>query len=260
MRKKVIDTTLTKRQTSILFALIKEYCDTGSMIGSKEVQEKYNFNFSSATIRNEISVLRDKGYLFQPFTNSASKPTEQSYKLFVSQLLNGLQVTNKKQKELELQLENMQLQQKKLSKEIAKLVALNSGGIGFAVSDDDETYSGTSNLFNKNNDQDNRDLSHVLDFLDNLEENKRYLLDSGKKLPAKFIDSDGEIEAYFDGDNPILSLGGGYAMVASEVEIYGGQKTVIGLITPVHMLTKKKSLETIKAIKQALNKKDSEKW
>jgi transcriptional regulator of heat shock response len=273
MPKKIIDISLSSRQTSILFALVKEYCDTSDMLGSKELQEKYNFKFSSATIRNEISTLRDKGYLYQPFTNSASRPTELAFKIFVNQILGSLQVTTKKQKDLDKQLETMQAKQAKLSKEIAKLLALNTGGIGFAVTKDDEAYSGTKNLFidQRNKVENNDSISHVLDFLDNLEENKKYLLSSNSSNSQansqtntkddrsllslnESFGSSGEVVAYFNGDNPVLSLGGGYAMVATEIILENGEKSVIGMISPVHLLTKKKSLETVKAINKALNK------
>jgi Winged helix-turn-helix transcription repressor, HrcA DNA-binding len=256
MKKKIIDTTLSPRQTSILFALVKEYCDTSTMIGSKELQEKYNFKFSSATIRNEMSELREKGYVFQPFTNSASKPTEQAFKLFVTQILNGLQVTTKKQKELEKQLEQMQVQHNKLSKEISKLLALNSGSIGFAVTKNDEAYSGTKNLYmdSDSTESSKEGLSHVLDFLDNLDENKKFLLDRKSIIQTPGSPKPNELIAYFNGDDPVLSLGGGYAMVATEITLDNGEKSVVGLISKVHMLTKKNSLETVKAINNALNK------
>lgn len=248
MPKKIIDDNLTTRQTNILFALVKEYCDDGEMLGSKELQEKYSFQFSSATIRNEIAVLRDKKYLFQPFTNSASKPTEKAFKLFVNQLMIGLQVTSKQQKDLEKQLITIQAKHSKLSKEIAKLLAQSTGGLGFAVSNNDEAFAGTKSLLSLTNDPESSKVSQILDFLDNLEDSKQLLLDGNNQNGS-------ELQTYFSDDNPIIPLGRGYAMVASEITLEDGNKTVIGLITHVHMLANKKSLETVQAVKDLLSKK-----
>jgi transcriptional regulator of heat shock response len=250
MSKKILEDTLTPRQTNILFALVKEYCDGGEVLGSKELQEKYNFQFSSATIRNEISILRQKGYLIQPFTNSASKPTEKSYKMFVNQLLLGLQVTTRHQKELEKQLLEIQNKHANLSKEIAKLLANTTGGLGFAVSENKEEYSGTKNLFLNGDGGVNKDTTvvQILDFLDNLEANKQVLLDAKTE--------NNQLQTYFSEDNnPIIPLGKGYAMVATEVNLEDGGRTVIGVITPSHMLANKKNLEAINLLNKLLNKK-----
>jgi transcriptional regulator of heat shock response len=245
MPKKILDDTLTHRQTNILFALVKEYCDCGEVIGSKELQEKYHFGFSSATIRNEVSTLRDKGYLFQPFTNAASKPTEKAFKLFVNQLLIGLQVTTRQQKELEKQLDEIQSKHANLSKEISKLLAKTTGGLGFAVSDKTESYSGTKNLLTLSNED--TKVSQILDFLDNLDNTKSFLLDAknGKE---------GEMQTYFSDDNPIIPLGRGFAMVSTEITLEDGERTVIGIITQSHLLANKKNLEALSGINKLLTK------
>jgi heat-inducible transcriptional repressor len=108
---------LTPRQRSLLFAVIKEYCETGQGVGSKEIKEKYSFEFSPATIRNEFVNLRDKGYLFQPFTNSSSQPTDKAYRVFINQLIDGLRVTNKQHLELKHKIQQLEHQQSSLNKE-----------------------------------------------------------------------------------------------------------------------------------------------
>jgi transcriptional regulator of heat shock response len=248
MPKKIIDDSITQRQTQILFSIVKEYCDTSNVVGSKELQEKYNFGFSSATIRNEVSTLRDKGYLSQPFTNSASKPTEKAFKVFVNQLLQGLQVTTSKHKDLEKQLFELQSKHANLSKDIAKLLAQSTGGLGFAVSSTDEGFSGTKSLIANTNPEDTK-VSQILDFLDNLDSTKQALLDGP-------TDQNNKIQAYFSGDdNPIVPLGKGYAMVTTEITLEDGGRSVIGVITPSHLLGNKKNLEVFKTLTNILNKK-----
>ncbi|MGL4758829.1 MAG: hypothetical protein ACRCXZ_05810 [Patescibacteria group bacterium] len=246
MRKKIIDDNLTSREMQILFAIVKEFCDTSNTVGSKELQEKYNFGFSSATIRNEISVLRDKGYLIQIFTNSASKPTEKAFKMFVNQLLAGLQVTTSKQKELEKQLLELHNKHSKLSKDIAKLLANTTGGLSFVVSEDEEAFSGTKSLV-LNSNPDETKVSQILDFLDNLEDNKVSLLEKSS--------TDNEISTYFSEDKDlIVPLGKGYAMMTTEIEFEDGKKSIVGVITPSHLIANKKNLEAVKTLKNIFTK------
>jgi transcriptional regulator of heat shock response len=230
---------LTARQKNLLFAIVKEYCDNNDSIGSKELKEKYGFDFSPATIRNELVVLREKGYLYQPFTNSSSIPTELSLKLFINKLIEGLEVTNKNQQALRQQVMNLQHKQQQMSKEIAKLVADNAQSIGFTVSKDNETIKGLSNLLTHKHDG---KINDILYFLDHLDQHKQYLLGGEQGLTTTFGD-----------ENPIIPLGKGYAMVTTKVQLENGEETVVGLITSTHLLSQKKNLELMNIINSQLN-------
>jgi len=78
---------LTERQKLILALVIREYVDSAQPVGSKRLMEAYSLDFSSATIRNEMSALTDAGYLQQPHTSAGRSPTEEGYRFFVSQLM-----------------------------------------------------------------------------------------------------------------------------------------------------------------------------
>jgi heat-inducible transcriptional repressor len=78
---------LTERQETILGLIVREYTDTATPISSKALVEKYNLSISSATVRNEMSVLTEKGYLRQPHTSAGREPTEASYRYFVQRLI-----------------------------------------------------------------------------------------------------------------------------------------------------------------------------
>ena len=54
---------LTERQKKILSVVVKEYTQTAVPVGSKVLAGKYRFDLSSATIRNEMNELEEKGYL-----------------------------------------------------------------------------------------------------------------------------------------------------------------------------------------------------
>jgi heat-inducible transcriptional repressor len=51
------------------------------------VVEEYGLGVSSATIRNEMKVLEEQGYLTHPHTSAGRVPTEEGYRYFVQHLL-----------------------------------------------------------------------------------------------------------------------------------------------------------------------------
>lgn len=79
---------LTERQETILTLIIRDYVDAATPISSKGLVEKYNLGISSATIRNEMGELTEKGYLRQPHTSAGREPTEAGYRYFVQRLAN----------------------------------------------------------------------------------------------------------------------------------------------------------------------------
>lgn len=78
---------LSERQKLILALIIRDHIDTAQPVGSIRLVEEFGLNFSSATIRNEMVVLTEKGYLRQPHTSAGRVPTEDGYRYFVSQLM-----------------------------------------------------------------------------------------------------------------------------------------------------------------------------
>lgn len=68
-------------------ALIEEYVARALPVGSRTLTERYHLGVSSATIRNELSVLEDGGYITQPHTSAGRIPTDFGYRAFVDTLL-----------------------------------------------------------------------------------------------------------------------------------------------------------------------------
>lgn len=79
---------LTERQETILTLIIRDYVEAATPISSKGLVEKYGLGVSSATVRNEMSELTEKGYLRQPHTSAGREPTEAGYRYFVQRLTN----------------------------------------------------------------------------------------------------------------------------------------------------------------------------
>jgi len=77
---------LTRRQEEILALLVRAYSSKQEPISSKYMVENFDLNVSSATIRNELSVLDELGYLAAPHTSAGRIPTENGYRYVVQRL------------------------------------------------------------------------------------------------------------------------------------------------------------------------------
>lgn len=78
---------LTERQKKILKKIVEEYVRTVEPVGSKTITEDENFYYSSATIRNDMAVLEELGYLLKTHTSSGRVPSEEGYKMYVNMML-----------------------------------------------------------------------------------------------------------------------------------------------------------------------------
>jgi heat-inducible transcriptional repressor len=74
------------RRFEVLRAIVADFVSTKEPIGSKSLVERHNLGVSSATIRNDMAVLEEQGYIAQPHTSSGRVPTEKGYREFVDRL------------------------------------------------------------------------------------------------------------------------------------------------------------------------------
>lgn len=77
---------LDERKANVLRAVVEEYIDTGEPVGSARVAKAPGVQVSSATVRNDMAVLEQEGYLTQPHTSAGRIPTEKGYRFFVDAL------------------------------------------------------------------------------------------------------------------------------------------------------------------------------
>lgn len=77
---------LDDRKTAILSAVVHEYIATAQPVGSSHIASAPGVGVSSATVRNEMAVLEQEGYLVQPHTSAGRIPTDKGYRFFVDHL------------------------------------------------------------------------------------------------------------------------------------------------------------------------------
>src|SRR5580700_6579292 len=111
---------ISPRQAKILAAIVKENCETGQPVASGDLVEKYSFNISSPTIRNEMQALEKMGYISQPHTSAGRVPTDKGFRYFVNQLMDRVKLTLKEQDHLKTELMKLQLANEEISRRLAK--------------------------------------------------------------------------------------------------------------------------------------------
>ena len=78
---------LSERERRVLEAVIQSYVETAEPAGSRTISKRFGIGVSPATIRNTMSDLEDKGFLYHPHTSAGRVPTDIAYRLYVDSLL-----------------------------------------------------------------------------------------------------------------------------------------------------------------------------
>ena len=77
---------LDDRKLTILRAIVTDYVSMREPVGSRALVERYQLDVSPATVRNDMAVLEEEGYIMQPHTSAGRIPTDKGYRLFVDRL------------------------------------------------------------------------------------------------------------------------------------------------------------------------------
>jgi heat-inducible transcriptional repressor len=81
-----VNTLLDERKLAVLRAIVEDYVSTTEPVGSKSLVDRHGLDVSPATIRNDMAVLEEQGFIEQPHTSAGRIPTDKGYRLFVDRL------------------------------------------------------------------------------------------------------------------------------------------------------------------------------
>ncbi len=87
-------TELSKREESIISAVVEYYIAYGEPVGSKLLVTALPFAVSSATVRNEMAYLSELGLLEQPHTSAGRIPSDAGFRYYVDKLMPRLSPSN----------------------------------------------------------------------------------------------------------------------------------------------------------------------
>ncbi|MBW3553306.1 MAG: heat-inducible transcriptional repressor HrcA [Gemmatimonadetes bacterium] len=91
---------LTEREERVLDAVIRAYVETAEPAGSRTVAKRFSLGISPATVRNTMSDLEDKGFLFHPHTSAGRVPTDHAYRYYVDTLMRPRKLTPAQQRKI----------------------------------------------------------------------------------------------------------------------------------------------------------------
>lgn len=141
---------MKERTLLILKALVEDFIETASPVASQKLLSSNPFNISSATVRNEFSMLEEVGLIISPHVSAGKIPTAKGYRFFVDEILPDLETFNFNtvNQAFVPHRERYRLEKSKESVfDALRLLAQLSGNVAFASIDNDQTfYLGLSNV------------------------------------------------------------------------------------------------------------------
>ena len=118
---------LTDRQKKIMIAIVEGYTSSNyaEPIGSSALAKHEDLNVSTATLRNEMALLEELGYLEKTHTSSGRIPTEKGYRLYVDELMNIDELEEELTDQVEQYFENSKLSTKDALEALIKSIVDN---------------------------------------------------------------------------------------------------------------------------------------
>ncbi len=161
-----------QRLDRLLEAIVLEYIKTAKPVGSQTLVEEYGFDYSAATIRNDMAALEQHGYISQPHTSAGRVPTEQGYQYYIQHLLHRRELGQQQKQALAQATQHEQHHRERRIKQLAQTIAELSGEtVVISVSGDDYYYTGIAQLFRKPEFTEQIDmLARIGDVFDHLDE------------------------------------------------------------------------------------------
>jgi len=222
---------ITPRQTQILVAIIEQYAEVASPVGSVTLAKL--FEVSSATIRSEMAKLEELGLITQPHTSAGRIPTDKGYRFYVNRLTEEnqggdeqilLNASNSKDNLRGFRAISSRVSAQNDRADHAIRSAVDSlveitGNLGLATIGDQLYMNGIYNLFSQPEFESGEAVQSVAQLLDNLEP---WLREVAPNEP---------LNVYIGSENPI-GKSSGASLIISKFESPFSENSYIGVLGP----------------------------
>lgn len=220
---------ITPRQTQILVAIIEQYAEVASPVGSVTLAKL--FGVSSATIRSEMAKLEDLGLITQPHTSAGRIPTDKGYRFYVNRLTAQseneqilLNANNSKDSLRGFRAISSRVSAQNDRADHAIRSAVDSlveltGNLGLATIGDQLYMNGIYNLFSQPEFESGEAVQSVAQLLDNLEP---WLREVAPNEP---------LNVYIGSENPI-GKSSGASLIISKFQSPFSENSYIGVLGP----------------------------
>lgn len=215
---------MTDRQRQILSAIVEQYAEVASPVGSNLLAKL--FGVSSATIRAEMAVLEDLGFISQPHTSAGRIPTDKGYRFYVNSLSEekaapeqALSLTERRgERALAARVTHGGVPERTIRNAVDTLVELTHN-LGLATIGNQLYMSGLSNLFGQPEFINGVQVRQVAQLLDNLEP---WLREAALNEP---------LSVYIGAENPI-GRSAGCSLIISRFRGPLSDRSYIGVLGP----------------------------
>ncbi|MEO8225978.1 MAG: heat-inducible transcriptional repressor HrcA [Gemmatimonadota bacterium] len=124
---------LSDRQLRVLEAVVQTYVETAEPAGSQTIARRFGLGVSSATIRNIMSELEEKGYLFHPHTSAGRVPTDRAYRAYVDRVMRRAPLSDHEQSALNAELRAPRSAVEEVLTRAAQVLGVLTQELGLAV-------------------------------------------------------------------------------------------------------------------------------
>lgn len=209
---------MTERQKLILSAIIEQYAEVASPVGSKLLAKI--FNVSSATIRAEMAELERGGFIAQPHTSAGRIPTDKGYRFYVNNLAehDDTLPARRAEKALQMRVQGAGMPEQTIRNAVDTLVELTHN-LGLATIGGQVYMSGLSNLFGQPEFIQPSQVRQVANLLDNLQP---WLREAAPNQP---------LSVYIGRENPI-GRAAGCTLIISRFRSPFSDRSYIGTLGP----------------------------
>jgi len=209
---------MTDRQRQILNAIVEQYAEVASPVGSTLLAKL--FNVSSATIRAEMAELERLDYISQPHTSAGRVPTDKGYRLYVNNLAMAKETASERRAEraLTARVQHAGLPERTIRNAVDTLVELTHN-LGLATIGNQLYMSGLSNLFGQPEFMQASQVRSVAELLDNLEP---WLREAAPNQP---------LSVYIGQENPV-GRQAGCSLIISRFRSPYSDQSYVGVLGP----------------------------
>lgn len=210
---------MTERQENILDAIIEQYAEVASPVGSTLLAKL--FGVSSATIRSEMAELERLGYISQPHTSAGRVPTDKGYRYYVNRLAERSEsgkLQGRTERALTVRVRSNDVPDYTIKSAVDTLVELTHN-LGLATIGNQLYMSGLGNLFGQPEFMGAGQAQQVARLLDNLEP---WLKEAALNEP---------LNVYIGRENPI-GRSAGCSLIISRFASPYSDKSYIGVLGP----------------------------
>jgi heat-inducible transcriptional repressor len=124
---------LSERELRVLEAVVQTYIETAEPAGSQTIARKFGLGVSPATIRNTMSELEEKGYLFHPHTSAGRIPTDRAYRVYVDAIMRLSPPSHQEQHTLRAELVGTRSAVEEILRRAAQVLGVLTQELGVAV-------------------------------------------------------------------------------------------------------------------------------